>query len=161
MARRTGRAADERWLRLAVAWSLRGVRAGQTPFGSVIVRGGELLAAAHNTVHRDRDPTAHAEVNAVRAACRTAVAIKLPGTILYSSCEPCPMCLSAIHWAGIDEVVYAATIADARAAGFDEIALPAARVAEAGGGRPRVRRLPLPEALHAFAAFGRRMGKVY
>jgi tRNA(Arg) A34 adenosine deaminase TadA len=117
---------------LAVEAARNGIAAGQTPFGAVIVRDGVVVAATHNTVWRDGDPTAHAEVNCIREAARALKTIDLRGCTMYSSCEPCPMCLSAIHWSKIDRVVYGATIADAAAAGFSELDIPAGRMAEMG-----------------------------
>ncbi len=78
------------------------------PFGAVIVRDGKVIATSGNTVWKDRDPTAHAEVNAIREACRVAGSIELPGAILYTSCECCPMCYAAAYFARIDKIFYAA-----------------------------------------------------
>ncbi len=124
---------EKHWMTLAIAKTRAGIAAGQSPFGSVIVRGDEIVAATHNTVWRDTDPTAHAEVNCLRAAALALKSIDLSGCTLYSTCEPCPMCLSAIHWAKIDRVVFGATIADAALAGFCELEVPAATLAEMGG----------------------------
>jgi len=105
----------------AVAEARRGVDSGHGgPFGAVLVRDGAVVAAAHNRVLVDRDPTAHAEVNAIRSACRAMDAYDLSGTVLYTSCEPCPMCLGAIYWARIDAVFYAQTREDAARMGFDD-----------------------------------------
>ena len=109
------------FMRLAIAKTREGIAAGQSPFGAAVVRNGELVAATHNTVWRTCDPTAHAEVNCIRAAATALKAIALHGCTLYSTTEPCPMCLAAIHWAKIDRVVFGATIADAAAAGFKEL----------------------------------------
>ncbi len=117
---------------LAIAKARDGIAAGQTPFGAIIVRGSELVAATHNTVWRDTDPTAHAEVNCIRSAATAIKLIDLSGCEMYSTCEPCPMCLSAIHWAKIDRVVYGATIADAANAGFCELHVDARRLVELG-----------------------------
>jgi guanine deaminase len=124
---------DPDFLRLAIRAARDAIAAGQSPFGSVIVRHGAVVAAAHNTVWRDTDPTAHAEVNSIRAAARFLGAIDLSGCTLYSTCEPCPMCLSAIHWAKIGRVVYGAAIADAAAAGFSELRVAASELARMGG----------------------------
>ena len=78
------------------------------PFGAVIVKDGEIVAAQSNKVTVDIDPTAHAEVNAIREACKVLGTFDLSGCVLYSSCEPCPMCLSAAYWAHIDKIYYAA-----------------------------------------------------
>jgi guanine deaminase len=124
---------QEQFMRAAIEKAREGIAAGQSPFGSVIVRDGKIIAATHNTVWRDGDPTAHAEVNNIRAAARALSTIDLSGCVLYATCEPCPMCLSAIHWAKISRVVYGASIADAAAAGFSELRVEARRLAELGG----------------------------
>lgn len=90
------------------------------PFGAVIVRGDEIIAEGSNQVTGSNDPTAHAEVVAIREACRRIGSFQLEGCILYASCEPCPMCLGAIYWARLERVYYAATHTDAAAAGFDD-----------------------------------------
>ncbi len=122
----------------AIETAQAGIEAGQTPFGAAIVRNSRLVVAAHNTVWQDTDPTAHAEVNAIRRAALSLGSIDLSGCDLYTTCEPCPMCLSAIHWAKIGQVYYGATIQDAAAAGFSELHVPAARLAEMGGSHLRV-----------------------
>ena len=90
------------------------------PFGAVIVKDGEIIAASGNSVTIDNDPTAHAEVNTIRKACKRLGTFNLEGCEIYSSCEPCPMCLSAIYWAHIDKLYYATTKADAASIGFDD-----------------------------------------
>ena len=129
---------DEEFLRHAIEVCRQGIAAGQSPFGAVIVRERRVIASAHNTVWRDDDPTAHAEVNALRAAASALKTIELPGCTLYSTCEPCPMCLAASHWAKVDRVVFGAAIADATAAGFAELPVPAATLAEMGRSPLRV-----------------------
>jgi len=124
---------DADFLRAAIRAAREGIAAGQSPFGSAIVRDGQVVAAAHNTVWGDTDPTAHAEVNNIRAAARALNSIDLAGCTLYSTCEPCPMCLSAIHWAKISRVVYGAAIEDAAAAGFSELHVHASELARLGG----------------------------
>ena len=114
---------EERFMRMALRKALEGVRKGQTPFGSCIVRGNAVVAAAHNTVWATCDPTAHAEVNALRKAARHLESIDLSGCVLYSTCEPCPMCFSAIHWARIGAVIFGARIRDARRLGFNELSV--------------------------------------
>jgi len=89
----------QRYMRAALDAARRGVDAGQSPFGCAIVKDGRLLVAAHNTVRLDHDPSAHAEVNAIRRACLAAGGIQLPGATVYATTEPCPMCFTAIHWA--------------------------------------------------------------
>ncbi|MBN8641248.1 MAG: nucleoside deaminase [Flavobacteriales bacterium] len=90
------------------------------PFGSVIVSDGIVIGKGHNMVTSTNDPTAHAEVVAIRNACRAAAAFHLPNAVLYTSCEPCPMCLAAIYWANIKTVYYCADRIDAARIGFDD-----------------------------------------
>jgi len=105
-------------MRRAIELSLENVKKGRGPFGAVIVRRGEILAESCNLVTALNDPTAHAEINAIRNAARKLETFDLSGCIIYSSCEPCPMCLGAIYWARIDKVVFANTTSDAQNIGF-------------------------------------------
>jgi guanine deaminase len=111
---------DEGWLARAVALATTNVADGGGPFGAVIVRDGVVVAEGQNRVTRDLDPTAHAEVMAIRAACTKLATFELTGCTLYTSCEPCPLCLSASLWARLDRVVYAADREDAARGGFDD-----------------------------------------
>jgi tRNA(Arg) A34 adenosine deaminase TadA len=120
------------FMRAAIAKTRAGIADGQSPFGSVIVQNNAIVAATHNTVWLTTDPTAHAEVNCIRAAAKALNNISLHGCTLYSTTEPCPMCLSAIHWAKIDRVVFGATIADAAGAGFAELFIDAKDMAKMG-----------------------------
>lgn len=129
---------DETYLQLAIESARRGIAQGQTPFGAVIVRDGEILAKAHNAVWATCDPTAHAEVRAIRVACSSALTIDLSGATIYSTCEPCPMCFAAIHWAKLDRVVFGARIADAQAAGFAELDVSNEQMRELGGSGVKV-----------------------
>lgn len=129
---------DQEFLRAAIAACRQGIEAGQSPFGAVVVRGGRVVATAYNTVWRDVDPTAHAEVNVLRASASALGTIDLSGCTLYSTCEPCPMCLAATHWSKVDRVVFGASIADATAAGFSELPVAAATLAEMGKSSLRV-----------------------
>lgn len=108
----------------AVSYALRlaeeNVAAGGGPFGAVILRGSSVVATGTNQVTPTLDPTAHAEVVAIRAACQALGDFQLSGCVLVSSCEPCPLCLSAALWARLDQVLYAADRNDAAAAGFDD-----------------------------------------
>jgi tRNA(Arg) A34 adenosine deaminase TadA len=113
--------ANPEFLRRAIALATQNVTTGAGgPFGAVIVRDGQIVAEAANTVTATNDPTAHAEVNAIRAAAKALGAFTLAGCQLYSSCEPCPMCLAAAHWARIDAIYFGASAADASRAGFDD-----------------------------------------
>lgn len=112
---------DERWLERAVALAVDNVAAGGGPFGALIVgTDGQLVAEGQNRVTRDLDPTAHAEVIAIRAACQAFGDFSLAGATLYTSCEPCPLCLSAALWARVTRVVFAADRDDAARGGFDD-----------------------------------------
>ena len=117
-------AANPEFLRRAIALATENVVSGRGgPFGAVIVREGRIVAEAVNTVTAQLDPTAHAEVNAIRAAAKALGAFVLSGCQLYTSCEPCPMCLAASHWARLDRVYYGASASDAARAGFDDALL--------------------------------------
>ena len=107
-------------MRRAIALACESVAAGGGPFGAVIARGEEVVALGNNRVTLNNDPTAHAEVTAIREACAALGRFDLRGYTLYSSCEPCPMCLAAIHWARLDGAYFAGTRWDAAAAGFDD-----------------------------------------
>lgn len=111
---------DRGWLEQAVALAVDNVGAGGGPFGAVIVRAGSVVSTGQNRVTRDLDPTAHAEVTAIRAACAELGDFSLAGCTLYASCEPCPLCVSASLWARVDRVVYAADRHDAARGGFDD-----------------------------------------
>ena len=129
---------DERFMRLAIARCAEGIAAGQTPFGACVVRGDGVVAVAHNRVWQTTDITAHAEVVAIRAACLELGTIDLSGCVIYSTTEPCPMCFSACHWARLDAIVYGASIADARAAGFNELSISNDQMRRLGGSRIEV-----------------------
>jgi guanine deaminase len=111
---------DADWLSQAVALAGRNVTEGGGPFGAIVVRGGQIIGEGVNRVTRDMDPTAHAEVVAIRRAAKTTNEFHLPGAVLYTSCEPCPLCMSAALWARLDRVVYAADRDDAARGGFDD-----------------------------------------
>jgi tRNA(Arg) A34 adenosine deaminase TadA len=111
----------EQYLRAAINLARDKMHAGEGgPFGAIIVREGEIVARGWNQVTSTNDPTAHAEVVAIRAACKSLKAFTLKGCVLYTSCEPCPLCLSAIYWARLDSFYYAANRHDAAEAGFDD-----------------------------------------
>ena len=102
-----------KFMELAIALSEKSVAEGGGPFGAVVVRRGEVVATGTNSVTLLNDPTAHAEVSAIRAACAAVKDFKLEECEIYSSCEPCPMCLSAIYWAGIRKIYFSNTREDA------------------------------------------------
>jgi guanine deaminase len=111
---------DDQWLSQAVDLAVANVAAGGGPFGAVVVRDGVRVATGQNRVTRDLDPTAHAEVLAIRAACAELGDFSLVGCVLFTSCEPCPLCIAACLWARLDRVVYAADRHDAARGGFDD-----------------------------------------
>lgn len=112
---------NKKFMQLAIDTALDNIKSNNGgPFGSVIVKDGVLIAKSPNTVTSSNDPTAHAEINAIRLACKELNTFDLSGCEIYSSCEPCPMCLSAIYWARISKVYYAADRFDAQKAGFDD-----------------------------------------
>ncbi|NNV54829.1 nucleoside deaminase [Limnovirga soli] len=112
---------EEIFMQQAIAVGLEGMRAGKGgPFGCVIVQNNQIIASGCNTVLATNDPTAHAEVVAIRQACAYLQSFQLTGCELYASCEPCPMCMGAIYWARPDKVYFANTKADAAAIGFDD-----------------------------------------
>lgn len=114
-------APDTPFMREAIRLSRTRMRQGRAgPFGAVVVRDGAIVARGWNAVTSSLDPTAHAEVIAIRRACRKLSTFGLEGCVLYTSCEPCPMCLAAAYWARVDRLVYAATRDDAARAGFDD-----------------------------------------
>ena len=113
----------EEFMRLAIGKAKKGIDAGQTPFGACLVKDGEVISCRHNSVWGSADITAHAEMNVIREACKKLKTIDLSGCILYSTCEPCPMCLAAIYWARLERVYYALTRQDAAAMGFDDALL--------------------------------------
>jgi len=149
------------FMREAIRLSLQKMRADQGgPFGAVIVRRGKIVGRGWNCVTSGNDPTAHAEVIAIREACRRLKTFQLDDCELYASCEPCPMCLSAIYWARFKKVYYANTRHDAAAIGFDddflyrEVALPVSR-----------RKIPMKqlfrsEALKVFAEWKKKPDKI-
>jgi len=105
---------DKQFMREAIRLANQSVERGGGPFGAVIVKDGEIIAGSSNSVTIDNDPTAHAEVNTIREACRKLRTFDLSGCTIYTSCEPCPMCLGAIYWARIGKIFYGNTRKDAR-----------------------------------------------
>ncbi|MGE0087962.1 MAG: nucleoside deaminase [Bacteroidales bacterium] len=111
---------DEELMRKAIELSIKNIDENGGPFGAVIVKDGEIIARGVNRVTSSLDPTAHAEVNAIREASKKLSTFDLSGCVIYSSCEPCPMCLGAIYWAHLDKLFYANTKQNAKDIGFDD-----------------------------------------
>lgn len=126
---------DEDYMKLAIGKAREGIAQGQTPFGACLVKGGAVISCTHNAVWATCDSTAHAEVCAIREACACLRTVDLSGCTLYSTCEPCPMCFSACHWARIETIVYGARIDDAKRAGFNELSLSNETMKRLGGSR--------------------------
>ncbi len=112
---------DENFMQVAIEKARYGVQNGQSPFGACVVKNGEVISSGSNTVWKDGDITAHAEINAIRKACKKLNSVDLSGCIVYSTCEPCPMCFTACYWARISKIVYGARIKDAKRFGFNEM----------------------------------------
>jgi tRNA(Arg) A34 adenosine deaminase TadA len=149
------------FLRRAIALATENVARGAGgPFGAVIVRDGRIVCEGANSVTAANDPTAHAEVNVIRAAAKTLGTFTLAGCELYSSCEPCPMCLAAAYWARLDAVYYGASAADAARAGFDDAFLYAELRKDSADRRLRATQLPGGEAWASFAAWSAATNKV-
>jgi tRNA(Arg) A34 adenosine deaminase TadA len=148
------------FMRRAIALALENVRSGRGgPFGAVIAKDGRVIAEGANRVTVSNDPTAHAEIVAIREACRVLKNFQLAGCDLYTSCEPCPMCLGAIYWARLARVFYAGVAADAAEAGFDD-----AMIYEELTRPPESRRIPMipllrDESLAVFALWKRQPNK--
>ncbi len=113
--------AHKQYMQLAINKAQQGIKKGQTPFGACLVKTNTVVVCTHNMVWQNTDITAHAEIIAIRKACLKLKTIDLSGLILYSTCEPCPMCFSACHWAGIPKIVYGTGIKDAEKYGFNEL----------------------------------------
>jgi tRNA(Arg) A34 adenosine deaminase TadA len=149
-------------MRRAIALSLENVKAGRGgPFAAVVVRGDEILAEGTNQVTSTNDPSAHAEMLAVRAACGKLQHFQLAGCEIYATCEPCPMCLGLIYWARPDRLYYANTAEDAAAIGFDD-----ARIYRELQSPRSARSIPMAqilrdEALAAFRVWQQKPNKIY
>jgi guanine deaminase len=111
---------NKKFMRKAIALSIQNIQKGGGPFGAVIVKDGKVIATGVNRVTRNTDPTAHAEVTAIRKASKKLGTFDLAGCDIYTSCEPCPMCLGAVYWAHLDKMYYGNTKADATSVGFDD-----------------------------------------
>lgn len=150
----------EELMRKAIALSIENIANGGGPFGAVIARAGEVIATGVNRVTASCDPTAHAEVNAIRAAATHLGSFDLSGCEIYTSCEPCPMCLGAIYWARLDKIYYANNKHDAKNAGFDD-----SFIYDELELKPEARRLPFEtvlrnEAIKAFETWTTKPDKI-
>ena len=144
----------------AIELSIESVNTGGGPFGSVIVKDEKIIAEGFNKVTSTNDPTAHGEIVAIRQACKSLNNFNLSGCELYSTCEPCPMCLSAIYWAHIDKVYYANTRDDAKKIDFDDSLIYSELLKNV-----KIRKIPMAqmmreEALKAFELWDKKVDKV-
>lgn len=119
-------------MQLAIEKAKEGIEKGQTPFGACVVKDNKVISTAHNTVWKDTDITRHAEINAIMDACKVLNNIDLSSCTIYSTCEPCPMCFSACHWARISKIIYGASIEDAKKIGFNELTVSNKKMKESG-----------------------------
>jgi guanine deaminase len=149
------------YMERAIALATENVTSGRGgPFGAVIVRGGEIVATGVNLVTASNDATAHAEVVAIRNACAALKSFQLSGCEIYTSCEPCPMCLSAIYWARCEGIFYGNSATDAAAAGFDDAFLYAEMKRSVGERKiPAVNLLP-EKAIASFDAWRNHAGRI-
>ena len=148
------------FMRRAIALALENVRSGRGgPFGALVVKENRIVAGGTNRVTTSNDPTAHAEIVAIREACRVLGDFQLAGCDLYTTCEPCPMCLGAIYWARPARIFYAANAADAAAAGFDDAFIYEQLKQSPGGRRIPMTQLLRDDALAIFSAWGRQENK--
>lgn len=148
------------FMREAVHLSAENVKNGGGPFGAVIVKDGEIIATGVNRVTANNDPTAHAEVSAIRAAGQKLGTFDLSGCDIYTSCEPCPMCLGAIYWAHLDRMYYACNKDDAADAGFDDSFIYKELDLEASERRLKSENILRSEALKTFEAWKEKSDKV-
>jgi guanine deaminase len=152
---------DEELLREAIDLGVASASGAGGPFGAVVAIGGEVVARGSNRVTVENDPTLHAEVVALRAACREVGSFVLERAVLYASCEPCPMCFGAAFWARVDRIVHAASRVEAEGAGFDDAAIYTDVCAPAGARLlPTVRLLP-EEGGRPFAAWAANPNRVH
>ena len=148
------------FMREAIRLSDENVKNGGGPFGAVIVRDGKIIATGVNRVTANNDPTAHAEVSAIRAAGQKLGTFDLSGCDIYTSCEPCPMCLGAIYWAHLDRMYYACNKDDAADAGFDDSFIYKELDLEASERRLKSENILRSEALKTFEAWKEKSDKV-
>lgn len=129
---------SRRFMEEAIDIAIEGIRKWNSPFGSAIVKNDRIIAVAHNTVLTKKDATNHAEMNAIRLACKKLGTHKLDGCTIYSTTEPCPMCFSAIHWAGAKSIVFGTTIGDVKKLGFSELTISDKKMKKLGKSRLRI-----------------------
>jgi guanine deaminase len=151
---------SKEFMKLAIKKAREGIANGQTPFGACIVKAGEVIACEHNRVWQETDITAHAEIVAIRGACKKLGTIDLSGCEIYATTEPCPMCFSAIHWARIGKIIFGTGIQDAMDAGFSELSISDNEMKSRGKSPVKVvGNFMREENLELFRAFNERPSK--
>ena len=150
----------EEIMRQAIELSIQNIGNGGGPFAAIVVKGDKILAEAVNTVAQDNDPTAHAEVNAIRAATKAVGDFHLNDCVLFTTCEPCPMCLGAIYWAGISRVYYANSREDAARYGFQDDHIYHELEKPIGGRSLKFDRMMASEAIEAFRLWDQKSDKI-
>jgi tRNA(Arg) A34 adenosine deaminase TadA len=151
---------SNKFMQCAIELSIKSVNSGTGPFGAVIVKDNQIISKGFNTVTVNKDPTSHAEIVAIRAACKKLSSFSLEGCDLYTTCEPCPMCLSAIYWARVNKIYYANTRSDAQKIDFSD-----AMIYEELNKTIKDRKIPMhqmmrDEALKAFELWDKKTDKV-
>ena len=148
------------FMKKAIELSIKSVNNGGGPFGSVIVKGDKIIAEGSNKVTSNNDPTAHGEIVAIREACKKLNNFSLNGCELYSTCEPCPMCLSAIYWSHIDNICYANTRADAKEINFDDSMIYSEFSKKIEDRKIPIKQMLREEALKAFDIWDKKTDKI-
>jgi len=151
---------NNKFMRKAIALSIENIKNGGGPFGAVIVKNGEIIATGVNRVTANTDPTAHAEVNAIREASKILGTYDLAGCDIYTSCEPCPMCLGAVYWAHLDKMYYGNTKSDAKEIGFDDSFIYEELELKPESRRVKTTQLLANEAIVAFQAWTKAEDKI-
>ena len=151
---------DQLLMQKAIDLSIENVKCGGGPFGAVIAKEGKIISTGVNQVTKNNDPTAHAEVSAIRKAARKLGTFDLSGCEIFTSCEPCPMCLGAIYWAHLDKLYYGNSKTDAKAIGFDDSFIYDELKMEPADRKIAIKRLLSEEAIRAFKDWTNKADKV-
>ena len=150
----------DKFMKRAIELSLISVNDGGGPFGSIIVKNDTIIAEGFNQVTKNNDPTAHAEIVTIRKACQKLKTFNLQGTTLYTSCEPCPMCLSAIYWSHVDKIFYANTREDAKDIDFDDSLIYTEINKDKNNRKIKMTQMHREEALEAFKIWKNKEDKI-
>jgi len=148
-------------MRGAIALSIENVKSGGSPFGAIIVKDGNIVSAGRNRVTATNDPTAHAEIIAIREAAKQLGTFDLSGCEIYTTCEPCPMCLGAIYWARLDKIYYGNTKLDAKKIGFDDSFIYDEIVLKPENRKLKMEQILPDEAIVAFKNWEKKEDKIF